>query len=104
MSHLENFFDSIFYLNINANATAEKVKIKNIKTLQPIALPTFRCLPCRVKGTPIALDNLPFAADTPRLPGKTKSVFFPHDRLSLSYWIDLPRFLSRYLSIAVLAT
>lgn len=31
----------------------------------PIALPTLRCLPERVRGTPIALDNLPLAAESP---------------------------------------
>tara|TARA_R110001592_G_scaffold67304_1_gene206335 strand:- start:226 stop:540 length:315 start_codon:yes stop_codon:yes gene_type:complete len=34
-------------------------------TQHPMALPTFRCLPERVKGIPIFLLNLPFAAEIP---------------------------------------
>jgi len=32
---------------------------------QPINLPTLRCLPLLVKGTPIFLDILPFIAERP---------------------------------------
>lgn len=31
----------------------------------PIALPTFRCLPPRVRGIPVALEILLFAAEIP---------------------------------------
>lgn len=34
-------------------------------TQQPIALPALRCLPARVRGTPILRDSFPLAADSP---------------------------------------
>jgi hypothetical protein len=36
------------------------------KKLHPIILPNFRCRPCFVNGTPIALEIFPLAAEMPK--------------------------------------
>src|SRR5437867_7833348 len=45
-------------------ADARHAKLKS-RTTHPNARPTFRCLPDRVRGIPMALDSRPLAAESP---------------------------------------
>ena len=58
-----------FWVSTEEIATASMADVTNARkksiTAHPNALPIFRCLPERVSGIPIALDNLPLAAERP---------------------------------------
>ena len=51
-------------IKIETNNIVDVIIIKN-EIQHPIACPTFRCLPCLVKGTPIFLEILFFIPDIP---------------------------------------